>query len=494
VLDANGCSVVTNSVIIANPALLTASASGSLQVSCFDAADGTLTVSALGGTGAYSYSLNGGTSQISNIFSGLSAGTYSVEVLDANGCLALADLVIIQNPLQLSASIGGHIPVSCFGGADGQIAIIPYGGNGQYIYSINGSTPQYSNLFMNLVAGDYEFDIYDSNYCSASVSFVLNQPEEIVPDYETYCHSGIVGIEINATGGVQPYSYSIDGGINFQEYNIFDKLNNSSTVELVIKDSKNCLSNSIFIPVESLNTLETSINILSENKCYGVSDASIEVIIRGGVYPYYFSIDNGSTTSDVVVNEISAGDHEVLVYDSNGCPSVANFSIMAQEEITVDIEKTNADCSGNIGGSVNLIVNGGNEPYSYTWSNEFASAELYNLEAGVYYVTVSDRNSCELVRPIIIETEELADIPQINNSFSPNADGINDLWVIDNLELYPDNELVVLNRWGNEVLTANGYQNDWNGSQLGEGTYFYILKVNVCSGYKVFDGFITILR
>jgi gliding motility-associated-like protein len=84
--------------------------------------------------------------------------------------------------------------------------------------------------------------------------------------------------------------------------------------------------------------------------------------------------------------------------------------------------------------------------------------------------------------------------PEANNAFSPNGDGINDHWVIKNLELFPDNELVVINRWGNEVLTQRGYANDWNGSDLGEGTYFYILKVDLCDEEKVYDGYVTILR
>jgi len=77
------------SIVIANPALLTASAVGSAQVSCHNSADGIITVTALGGTGAYSYSLNGGTAQSSNVFSGLVSGSYSIIVTDAKGCSTL---------------------------------------------------------------------------------------------------------------------------------------------------------------------------------------------------------------------------------------------------------------------------------------------------------------------------------------------------------------------------------------------------------------------
>ncbi|WP_161889484.1 ice-binding family protein [Pontibacter russatus] len=81
------------------------------------------------------------------------------------------------------------------------------------------------------------------------------------------------------------------------------------------------------------------------------------------------------------------------------------------------------------------------------------------------------------------------------NVFSPNNDGNNDTWVIRNLQNYPQNELTVLNRWGNEVYKAKGYSGNWDGDNLSEGTYFYVASVKMCDGAeKVFKGFVTIVR
>ena len=152
------------------------------------------------------------------------------------------------------------------------------------------------------------------------------------------------------------------------------------------------------------------------------------------------------------------------------------------------------DCSGKKGGAVELSINGGSGPYTYNWSNGSDEQSPEDLSAGIHTVTVSDMNNCEARQEVVIEAEEASDIPVATNSFSPNGDGINDYWVIGNLELYPDNELVIINRWGNEVLTVSNYRNDWDGSDLGEGTYFYILKVKVCDEDKILDGYVTILR
>lgn len=82
------------------------------------------------------------------------------------------------------------------------------------------------------------------------------------------------------------------------------------------------------------------------------------------------------------------------------------------------------------------------------------------------------------------------------NSFSPDGDGRNDRWEIKNIDLFPDNELTILNRWGSEVFKAKNYKNSnaWDGLGLNTGTYFYLLKVNVNNEPKVYKGFITLLR
>ena len=106
VYDANNCSASAGAaIVISNPPQLMATATGSAQVSCNNASDGMITVTASGGTGVYSYSLNGGTAQSSNVFSGLSAGSYSIMVFDANNCsFSLESPIVISNADLLTAT------------------------------------------------------------------------------------------------------------------------------------------------------------------------------------------------------------------------------------------------------------------------------------------------------------------------------------------------------------------------------------------------------
>lgn len=83
----------------------------------------------------------------------------------------------------------------------------------------------------------------------------------------------------------------------------------------------------------------------------------------------------------------------------------------------------------------------------------------------------------------------------ITNVFTPNGDGVNDTFVIPGLETYSDNELTIINRWGNVVYQKTNYKNDWDGSGLVEGTYFYVLRAKNKAGvWDTYKGYLTLLR
>ncbi|QHL88544.1 DUF3494 domain-containing protein [Nibribacter ruber] len=115
---------------------------------------------------------------------------------------------------------------------------------------------------------------------------------------------------------------------------------------------------------------------------------------------------------------------------------------------------------------------------------------------GTVFVTANNNNGCSS-DPISVIANPAAAQAQLDfsNALTPNGDGINDTWKIKNIESYPENELVIMNRWGSEVYRTKGYQNTWNGGELSEGTYFYVLKVKMCDGtMKSTPGYMMIIR
>ncbi len=94
-----------------------------------------------------------------------------------------------------------------------------------------------------------------------------------------------------------------------------------------------------------------------------------------------------------------------------------------------------------------------------------------------------------------VTVNEFKDL-KIPTLFSPNGDGVNDGFVIKDLGDYAQNELIVINRWGNEVYRQADYKNNWSGTGLNEGTYFYIVRLKKSNGesWVIRKGYVTLIR
>ncbi len=108
---------------------------------------------------------------------------------------------------------------------------------------------------------------------------------------------------------------------------------------------------------------------------------------------------------------------------------------------------------------------------------------------------VRDKDGYKTNIAVVTVSVVLGDI-KIPTLFTPNGDGKNDAFEVRGLNRYPENELVVINRWGNEVFRQKNYQNNWRGDGLNEGTYYYLLRIKKTdgSGWEVFKGYTTIIR
>lgn len=148
------------------------------------------------------------------------------------------------------------------------------------------------------------------------------------------------------------------------------------------------------------------------------------------------------------------------------------------------------------GGSVRLIGSGGE---SYIWSpavgldDPFAASPVATPEQTTRYtLTVKNREGCEDTTSVVVTVRQLLVIP---NAFSPNGDGVNDNWEIENIEYFPGVAVEVYNRWGNLIFERANYQSDWNGTYRGAalpvGTYFYVISI---PGKSRFTGYLNIVN
>lgn len=163
------------------------------------------------------------------------------------------------------------------------------------------------------------------------------------------------------------------------------------------------------------------------------------------------------------------------------------------QDLQISFSKTNKECEG---GKASVHIVQGHPPYQFLWSDGSTGEHLNDLSAGNYSVQVTDAYAQDTTVNFTIE-ESVCE-PIAENHFTPNFDGYNDTWNIARLENFPEFELIVYNRWGQQVHQQFHTYIPWNGTTLGlalpDGTYYYILFFSATDKNKFIKGDVSIIR
>ncbi|MCC7501605.1 MAG: gliding motility-associated C-terminal domain-containing protein, partial [Flavobacteriales bacterium] len=494
IVDANQCTY-SSSITLSEPDSALAidatisSFIGGYGTSCSGTSDGSINITSIGGNGNVAYSWSGPsgfTSTDANLDS-LASGTYTLTVTDLNGC-TIAEAFDITAPLPVSADLAptlfpGGTTISCNGAADGSLTAVIYGGASGYSTQWTGPNGFSSSTLdiSGLMAGSYCLIVVDTNGCSVQSCTDLIAPAQLglsATTLDALCGGANGSVDLTVNGGTAPFMYAWDNGTNSED--LAAVLAASYTVQ--VTDVNGCTVDTIVVVNGSANLIASGQS--TDNACSSGTDGTIDLSLLNGTAPFSYVWSNGATSEDLT--GLTEDTYTVVVADANGCTWNGSFSIAAPLPISVDslvFEYSNGynlSAYGSDNGVITVTPSGGTAPYTYAWSNGANTASVNGLAAGTYTVLVTDANGCSVLLTFNLDQPSGLAMP---TGFSPNGDGANDAYIVQGLDGFASNQLVVFNRWGNVVYERLNYKNDWNGENLqGEllpnGTYFVILRIN----------------
>ena len=421
VTDSDGCSDSLQISQLSSPPAITISETHT-DVSCFNANDGTITLTVSGGVSASgTYTYNWTTSDGSGLVSsaqnqtGLSKGTYVVTVTDDVGCQQTATITIAE-PTEIIAN-GVASDVTCFNLTDGQIDLTTSGGAGGYTWtwtSTDGSfvDPSTEDL-SNLDSASYSVHIVDANGCFKDTTLHISKPEEIFVNgtiTPILCNGDnnaqITINPVNGTG-VYVYDWDIDGTGDFDDNQNQSGLS-PNTYNLSVRDGNGCQKDTSFVVTEPpLLTVSTS----SVKPHCGQSDGSVTATAGGGTPPYtYVWKDAGANTigTSATVSGLSAGCYDVTLTDANGCTATQQECITDETPPSVTLTPTDASCFGVCDGSIKVVITNGTAPYNTVWTSTDAgfsdpnTDDINGLCAADYTLQVTDAFNCTVSQTVTI--------------------------------------------------------------------------------------------
>lgn len=394
VTDANGCTDTTEVNIGVNVDVTITNTS--TDPSCNGSSDGSISVTATGGSGPYSMSWSTG-ANTSNV-TGLSAGTYTVTVTDNNGCYDSL-VVTLNDPVLLTANIDSVTAQSCAEANNGAIWASGQGGDGVYSYTWSNGATTASNS--GIAAGAYTVTITDGGGCTATNDTTLNLVSSnlaaaIAQVQSLTCFGTSEAILAGSgTGGTGTLTYTwSNSSTNDTIYNI-----GAGNYILTVNDAVGCIDTAAF---EVINPAAMTISLTTNDvACNGGATGSINTSISGGTTPYTYAWSNSATTSSLT--GLSADSYTITVTDANGCSQSETATIA--EPAALDITSVNitpSACAGGSNATIAISINGGTTPYTYAWSNGQSTSTATNLNSGSYTVTATDANGCAIDSTIAI--------------------------------------------------------------------------------------------
>jgi hypothetical protein len=429
VSDNNSC-VKTGTVYISEPDELNVIANVTNN-ECYGDLNGSIEISITGGVPNYNVSWTPNTYVSGNNIINAPAGTYNLQVVDANNCTFNSQYTI-NEPQGITISNINLSHVLCYGESTGSITYNVSGGFGDLSFvwtkdEIPGTYATTQNL-TNIPSGTYHLTITDANNCSSSYNFTINQSPELVTNI-TVTPISCAGNEdgqllATVTGGSGIISAYLWYNSQNQVIGVTPHITGLGAGDyyVVVRDSYYCYDTAYASLTQS--TPHVYEVITNNASCFGKNDGSIQIIIDGGNgQGFNFNWYNGVAGNTNIANNLVAGTYSVTITDPTNCveilqgtvtqPPMQDIGAFNQQEVI---------CYGN-----SIILNPGNF-VSYQWSTGETSPTITVFNEGLYYVRVIDANGCHLGDTVLIFVSTVYNNEKLNIATVTNDNKVKLIW------------------------------------------------------------------
>ena len=476
------------------------------QPSCGGALAGSAELNPFGGIPPYTVVVDGAADTTSLPF--LIPGLYPLSLTDANGCLYLDTISIdAASEFALMAAVDS---ASCANAEDGQIVLTTENGTGNVDFTFSGpfGATATGDTIEGVAAGVYEVTALDAAGCPAVLLVEVGAPPPIQVLLDSLVRPSCSGdsnglLSVSAAGGTGSpaefvFTWSSSGAVVGMGSTLPDLGEGEYAVE--VTDASGCTGTIASIPlvaegdvalvVPPDTALCAGAPLVLEAEATGANEAS-------------WTIQGGDSGSGLTANVSAVG--EGLVYwlftaTRLGCSRTDSVAVIGWE---VPAPNAGADVLIPSGATTPLGQSGGNETWTYAW---FPQEDVASPDAPSTSTNALFSNTTFILEAIsaegclgtdTVEVEVLQELG-IPSGFTPNADGVNDVWNLTGLMQYPSAEITVFNRWGKVLFTQAAGDDPWDGTLNGipvpVGTYYYHIRVNEPILQTEWTGPVTIMR
>jgi hypothetical protein len=368
-----------------------------------------------GGTAPYIIEWSNGDSLL--FLQDINVGEYDVLVTDMNGCEVFIDEIKIPDPVQplmVYQDTSTLFVDNCDSlGAGGTLRAVIDGGYLPYQFNwSNGATGVSSNdtlILQGVSPGDYNVTLTDDRGCVfVSDSFSVVYPGLLTAFIPTNgvtdvsCVSGSDGaVNVMVSGGVEPYTFVWVNGQNDTVSTIQNPQGlPAGNYTLTITDFIECFEELSNIEIDEPDVALSATYTVEHVLCFGDSNGQIDLSPSGGTQAYQFLWSNDSEEQDLT--NIPAGFYSITITDHLGCTWVEDSIEITQPADSIQLveaEIIDANCFGNEDGGIDITVSGGEEPYSFIWSNDVFSEDNFFISSGDYHCLIADANGCTYTTP-----------------------------------------------------------------------------------------------